>query len=36
MFPKIDMRLGYYQLRIRSGDVSKTTFLGEVGHYDLW
>ena len=35
MFPKIDMRSGYYQLRSRSGDVSKTTFLSEIGHYEF-
>ncbi|KAM2668750.1 hypothetical protein EV2_020312 [Malus domestica] len=33
VFSKIDMRSGYYQLKIRSDDVPKTAFRTRYGHY---
>ena len=31
-FSKIDLRLGYYQLKIWLGDIPKTTFVTRYGH----
>ena len=33
LFLKIDLRSGYYQLKIRSDDVPKTAFRTRYGHY---
>ncbi|KAA3461758.1 DNA/RNA polymerases superfamily protein [Gossypium australe] len=33
MFSKIDLILGYYQLRVKETDVPKTTFRTRYGHY---
>ena len=33
VFSKIDLRSDYYQLKIRSNDISKTTFKTRYGYY---
>ena len=33
VFSKIDLRLGYHQLKIRSEDVPKTAIKTRYGHY---
>ncbi|KAL0546275.1 hypothetical protein IC582_016181 [Cucumis melo] len=35
VFSKIDLRLEYHQLRIKDGDVPKTTFCPKYGHYEF-
>ena len=36
VFLKIDLRSGYYQLRVKKLDVPKTTFKTRYGHYEFF
>ena len=35
VFSKVDLRFGYYQLRVKDEDVSKTTFRTRYGDYEF-
>ena len=35
VYPKIDLRVGYHQLRVRDTDIPKTAFRTRYGHFEL-
>jgi hypothetical protein len=35
VFSKIDLRLGYHQLKVRECDISKTVFISRYGLYEF-
>ena len=35
-FSKIDLKIGYNEIKIKESDIEQTTFRSRFGHYDIW
>ena len=35
VYLKVDLRIGYHQVRVREADIPKTTFRMQYGHFEF-